>query len=251
MLTVGSLFAGIGGIDLGLERAGMRVKWQVEIDPFCQRILAKHWPDVKRYGGIKELSGTELESVDLVCGGFPCQDVSQAAYHPAGFAGQRTGLFWEFARLLRILRPKYVLMENVPGLIDDGLSEVLGELASIGYDAEWEVLQANWFCLPHIRKRLFVVAYPMRFGWGIFEPIYQSDVEDAQRRFKDQNLLFTGNDWDSWEVLAENLRKDNGPPSRVDRNRITRIGNAVVPQVAEYIGKLIIEADRRNHDGVK
>src|SRR5215510_9060927 len=116
MLTFGSLFAGIGGIDLGLERAGMECRWQVEIDPFCRQILAKHWPEVKRYDDIRKLAASDLEPVDLMAGGFPCQDLSQAGKR-AGIEGTRSGLWFEFARLVRGLRPRYVLIENVPGLL--------------------------------------------------------------------------------------------------------------------------------------
>jgi len=158
-LTVGSLFSGIGGLDLGLERAGMQVKWQVEIDDYCQRVLAKHWPDVKRYGNVQEC-GDNLEQVDLICGGFPCQPVS--------CAGQRKGdaddrwLWPEFRRIVRILRPRWVLAENVPGLlsIDAGrlFGDVLRDLAESGYDAEWDCIPAATVGAPHIRYRVFILA---------------------------------------------------------------------------------------------
>lgn len=237
---MGSLFSGIGGIDLGLERAGMRVKWQVEIDPFCQRILTRHWPDVPLYGDIRELPGTELKPVDLVCGGFPCQDVSWAAYRREGFAGERTGLFWELIRLVRVLRPKFILLENVPGIVDDGLPEILGELAILGYDAEWEMLQANWFGLPHVRKRWFLIAYPMRFRRGVFEPVYRSLSQDVEHGLKDQNILSPRCAWNTPEGLADHLRKDDGISRMVDQNRLRVLGNAVAPPIAEWIGRRIM-----------
>ena len=161
MLMVGSLFAGIGGLDLGLERAGMQVKWQVENNPYCIRVLAKHWPSVKRYGDIKQIKWSEVEPVDLICGGFPCQPVS--------VAGARKGdkderwLWLEFLRAIREVRPRYALVENVPGLLstDDGrlAREVFGDLAEIGYDAEWNIVSATDVGAPHLRKRIFIVAY--------------------------------------------------------------------------------------------
>src|SRR5438270_5688184 len=157
MLTVGSLFSGIGGLDLGLERAGMSVAWQVENDPFCAAVLEKHWPGVKRYGDIREIRWEEVESVDLVCGGFPCQPVS--------LAGRRLGttddrwLWPEFARCVRTVRPRYVLVENVPGLLVRGMGDVLGDLAACGYDAEWDCLPAAAVGAPHLRYRVFIVAY--------------------------------------------------------------------------------------------
>src|SRR3990167_3370780 len=168
MLTVGSLFAGIGGFDLGLERAGMQVKWQVEIDPYCLKVLEKHWPHVRRYNDIKTVGWSGIEPVDLGCGGFPCQPVS--------VAGKRKGtvdkrwLWPEFVRCLGVLRPRYVLIENVPGLLtaNDGLAfaEVLRDMAACGYDAEWDCIPACAVNAPHYRDRLWVVAYSKQNGWG-------------------------------------------------------------------------------------
>jgi DNA (cytosine-5)-methyltransferase 1 len=242
MLMVGSLFAGIGGLDLGLERAGMQVKWQVEIDPYCIRVLEKHWPSVKRYGDIKGLSGNELESVDVICGGFPCQDISYAKTgERPGLAGERSGLYWEMERLVRVLRPRYWLMENVPGLVNGGLNTILGRLADIGYAAEWEIIQANWFGLPHIRKRLFIVAEPNGDGRRTFAPLYDYDPEMLEHRFEDSYFLSSGNIGNTESGLARVLRANHGLSNGVDRLRT--LGNAVVPQCSEFIGKLIIEAE--------
>ena len=161
MLTVGSLFAGIGGFDLGLERAGMRVRWQVEIDPYCQRVLAKHWPDVTRYGDIRVVDWSTVEPVDLLCGGFPCQDISLAG-KGAGLTGERSGLWFEYAKAIEVLRPSYVLIENVSALRSRGLDQVLGSLAALGYDAEWHCIPACAVGAPHRRDRVWVVAYASR-----------------------------------------------------------------------------------------
>jgi len=165
----------VGGIDLGLERAGWECRYQVEIDPYCCKILAKHWPHVKRYGDIRTVNGNELEPVDLICGGFPCQDLSQAGKR-AGIEGARSGLWFEFARLVRESRPKYVLVENVPGLlVYDGMRRVIGDLAGCGYVGCWLSLRASDFGASHLRKRIFIVAYRdagrcevERFG-GLFD----------------------------------------------------------------------------------
>jgi DNA (cytosine-5)-methyltransferase 1 len=158
-ITFGSLFAGIGGVDLGLERAGMQCRWQVEVDPFCQDILAKHWFGVKRYGDIRQLTGTELEAVDVVCGGFPCQDLSVAGKR-TGIEGSRSGLWFEYARLLGVLRPRFVLIENVSGLlVHDAMRRVVGELARLGYVGIWRSFRASDFGASHLRKRIFIVAH--------------------------------------------------------------------------------------------
>lgn len=159
--TFGSLFAGIGGLDLGLDRAGWSCKWQVEIDPYCLAVLQKHWPNVPRFGDVKTLTGDELESVDLICGGFPCQPVSCAG-KKKGQADERW-LWPEFARIIRMVRPRFVLVENVPGLLNANegraMGEVLGDLAESGYDAEWNRVSAASVGAPHLRERIFIVAY--------------------------------------------------------------------------------------------
>lgn len=158
-MTYGSLFTGIGGIDKGLDDAGWNCRWQVEIDPYAVRVLEKHWPNVKRYGDITNLTGDQLGPVELLCGGFPCQDLSQAGKQ-AGIEGTRSGLWFEYARLIRELRPRYVLIENVPGLlIHDAMRRVIGELAGLGYVGCWRSLRASEFGASHLRKRVFIVAY--------------------------------------------------------------------------------------------
>jgi DNA (cytosine-5)-methyltransferase 1 len=140
-ITFGSLFAGIGGFDLGFERAGMSCKWQVEIDDYANRVLAKHWPDVARHRDIRSVGGHNLSPVDIICGGFPCQDISYAG-RGAGLDGERSGLFFEAVRLVCELRPRVVVLENVAALLTRGLDRVLGTLAEIGYDAEWHCIPA-------------------------------------------------------------------------------------------------------------
>lgn len=234
-MTFGSLFAGIGGMDLGLERAGFECRWQVEIDPFCNRVLAKHWPGVKRYGDIRGIDGSELERVDLIAGGFPCQDVSFMGLG-AGLAGERSGLWFEMLRLVRHLRPKFVLVENVSALLARGMGRVLSDLAALRYDAEWDCLRAGYYLAPHERERIFLLAYPNQGdgqkGMGV-EQIGKSTV-------------FAGRDCESFPIWLQASSRfigvDDGVPSRVGARERGAYGNAVVPQVTEWIGRRIIEA---------
>ena len=169
MLTVGSLFSGIGGLDLGLERAGMEVIWQSEIDPYSCRVLKKHWPEVVNHGNIKEINWGDVVRPDIICGGYPCQ--------PFSTAGKRNGTddprhLWPWVReAISELRPKYAILENVRGHVSLGLNVVLGEMASIGYDAEWQIVSAASVGAPHRRDRVIIVAYPseqLKHGRGHF-----------------------------------------------------------------------------------
>ena len=176
--TFGSLFSGIGGLDRGLERAGLYCKWQVEINSYCLQVLRKHWPHVPKFHDVREI--VSLPPVDLICGGFPCQPVSIAGKQ----RGQKDDrwLWPEFHRIVQLVRPRYVLVENVPGLLSanggDAMSEVLGDLAASGYDAEWESVPAAAVGAPHLRYRVFLVAYPRSDGlfWA-----HQTQGEEAER----------------------------------------------------------------------
>ena len=159
-MTVGSLFSGIGGLDLGLERAGHTVQWQIEADPYCRRVLAQHWPHVPCHHDIKTVTAGDLTPVDLLCGGFPCQPVSHAGLQK-GTTDDRW-LWPEFYRLIDVLRPRYVLLENVPGLLTanggSAFRGILADLATSGYDAEWDCLPAAAVGAPHLRYRVFIIA---------------------------------------------------------------------------------------------
>lgn len=157
-ITIGSLFAGIGGLELGLERAGLGpVLWQVERDAFCRSVLAKHWPTAERIENVQAAGIANLRPVDLICGGFPCQDLSIAG-KGAGLAGDRSGLWSEYARIVREIRPRFVVVENVSALRTRGLGVVLGDLAAVGYDAWWCCISASAIGAPHRRDRLFIIA---------------------------------------------------------------------------------------------
>ena len=160
-MTVGSLFSGSGGLDLGLERAGHTVQWQIEADAYCRRVLAQHWPHVPCHHDIKTVTAGDLTPVDLLCGGFPCQPVSHAGLQK-GTTDDRW-LWPEFYRLINALRPRYVLLENVPGLLTanggSAFRGILADLATSGFDAEWDSLPASAVGAPHLRYRIFLIAY--------------------------------------------------------------------------------------------
>jgi len=266
--TFGSLFAGIGGFDLGFERAGFRCAWQVEIDPFCQRVLAKHWPHVRRWDDVRTFPQGDPEEwrVDVVCGGFPCQDISVAG-RGAGIGGERSGLWSEMARVVRVVRPRIVVVENVAALLHRDLGRVLGDLAACGYDAEWDCIPASAVGAPHRRDRVFVVAHAVRRGggWAVakregpshglqgdacghgeagqvadsvghrLERLFQAGPEAGA-------TLRGGGGW--WATEPRVGRVVDGVPSRVDRLR--GLGNAVVPQVAEWLARRVRQALEAN-----
>lgn len=271
MLTVGSLFSGIGGLELGLERTGgFRTLWQCEIDPYCRAVLRKHWPDVYCYEDIRDING-ETEPVDVLCGGFPCQPVSVAG---KGLAQEDPRWLWpEFARVVGLLQPRYVIVENVPGLRKRGLSNVVGDLAALGYDAEWNIVSAASVGAPHLRKRLFVVAYPrskhLRLERGGIE---RQGGEGALLTTRDGEARIVGaladangsigfgpratsetlfqlaplerlrrrcsSDGGQWAAEPNVGRVADGVSDRLDKLRL--LGNSVVPQVAQFVGELIL-----------
>jgi DNA (cytosine-5)-methyltransferase 1 len=349
-LSVGSLFSGIGGFDLGLERAGMRTMWFCEQDDYCRRVLAKHWPGVPCYPDVRALvadagshgrdrrprqqdngpatligrkegdyardSGKAspgigvplpVPYVDVLVGGFPCQDLSNAG-KGAGLDGERSGLWSEYARLIRELRPRYVVVENVSALLARGMGRVLGDLAACGYDAEWDCIPASAVGAPHRRDRVWIIAYPNGDDGGpgrpgrlvaggarepepvgslqdaarevggatrpgaagvgshaaypaeprleghrgdagqpeVPEPRHGRSLADADeerrgRRAGQQRPGRRGEPTDGswWAIEPDVGRVAHGVPARVDRLRA--LGNALVPQIAEWLGHRIIE----------
>ena len=301
-MRVGSLFSGIGGFDLGLERAGHEIVWQVEWDAYCRKVLAKHWPDVPCYEDIHDCGAHNLEEVDVCIGGFPCQPVSVAGKQ-RGQDDERW-LWPEFARILGELRPRFVIVENVPGLLVRGLGDVLGDLAELGYDAEWGCVSAASVGAPHLRKRIFIVAHTngneqwsrqrsqqssgdtpgecisdcgdvahtdsndrrgggsskpqkrqtrvehsggsprqherktdadVAHSTGVFSP-EPSGTRSGGARLSDRGLCAGDREGANyWAVEPDVRRVAHGVPARVDRLR--GLGNAIVPQVAEWIGR--------------
>ena len=231
-LTVGSLFSGIGGMDLGLERAGMTVKWQSEIDPYCCQILKKHWPGVPNYGDIKKINWSNVEPTDIICGGYPCQPFSLAGRNRKGEDDPRH--LWPWVKdAISVLRPRYAILENVQGHLTLGGTTVIKEITDIGYDCEWRLIPAAGLGARHRRNRLIIVAYP-RSGWGVRRGFtFEGNNEEVTR-----NALRSSQ---YWQTEPDMGRMANGVPRRVDR--LKGLGNAVVPQVAEYVGRLILQSD--------
>jgi DNA (cytosine-5)-methyltransferase 1 len=245
MMKVLDLFSGIGGFSLGLERTGgFETVAFCEIEPYCQAVLRKHWPEVPVYDDIRELTIGRLVAdgiePDVICGGFPCQDVSGAGSRE-GIEGQRSGLWSEFARLIGELRPRFAIVENVAALLERGISRVLGDLAALGYDAEWHCVSATAVGLPHVRDRVWIVSYPATLR-----------RDEGLRRSKEWRRLlwpwsFRGSN--SWSEAANNdkvrssfIRVVDGLPNHVDR--LGGLGNAVVPQIPELIGRAILSAHK-------
>jgi DNA (cytosine-5)-methyltransferase 1 len=283
-VNVLDLFSGIGGFSLGLERAGMRTVAFCEIDPYARAVLRKHWPDVPCYDDVRTLTADRLAAdgirVDVICGGFPCQDISNAGAG-AGLDGERSGLYREALRLVGSLRPRHLILENVSALLSRGLGEVLGDLAEIGYDAEWHCIPASALGAPHRRDRVWIMAYPSsdrrEVGWvgderrgaaaagGCDEPTGNGSGDHSQalayaereRQPRPGEPLDPGHPAPGaigqavdalyggigavWSVEPDVGRVANGIPSRVDRLRC--LGNAVVPQIPELIGRAIMRTD--------
>ena len=241
-LTVGSLFAGIGGFDLGLERTGgFRVVWQCEIDEYCQRVLAKHWPHVKRYGDIRELH--HVERVDVLCGGFPCQDISFAGTG-SGLDGERSSLFFEMVRVLRLSRARILIVENSSALLVRGMGRVLAELAAAGFDAEWTVLRACDFGATHERERIYIVAYAN-------ESNGEARLGTQQDR---QRAVFAEDHHQRLPIWLQAASRfagmDDGVRGRAYQDRVGALGNAVVPQIVTWIGKQILDTEDRRQEQI-
>ena len=272
-LTVGSLFSGIGGIDLGLERAGMNVLWHSEIDPYACRVLKKHWPHVPNIGDITKVDWSNIPYVDVIAGGYPCQ--------PFSYAGKRAGendprhLWPYFRNAISVLRPRYALLENVRGHLTMGGISVIGDLAALGYDCEWRIISAASVGANHRRDRLIIVAYTddargRASDDGINQYRAQENIDRGQsfsrlsrrssvvadtasrgrkevfgqalrivERSNDERLISAARSIPNWWQTEPAVgRVANGIPRRVDRLR--GLGNAVVPQVAEVVGRLIV-----------
>ena len=242
-LRVLDLFSGIGGFSLGLERTGgFETVAFCEIDPFCRKVLAKHWPNVRQYEDVRELTADRLAAdgiaVDVICGGFPCQDISYAG-EGRGLAGERSGLWREYARLVGEVRPQYVIVENVAALLDRGLGDVLGDLAALRYDSEWHCIPAWYVGLPQSRDRLWIVAHSN--GQGM-EGSALTRSPDAEWQGRAEQLGAMAARLVGLSAPAGSSGGiAHGVSRRVDRLR--SLGNAVVPQIPELIGRAILAAE--------
>ena len=318
-LRVLDLFSGVGGFSLGLERTGgFETVAFCEIEDFPRRVLAKHWPEVPCYNDVRTLTADVLRrdgiAVDVITGGFPCQDLSVAGKQRGMGEGTRSGLWSEIIRLVGELRPQYVIVENVAALLA-GPSErrggwfgrVLGDLAECGYDAEWRNIPACMVGAPHRRERVWVLAYAsqmhgygrddhagIRVGAGplsqlgndgrsvfmadtageqdrrIFQPRLEPDASASSSRGGTSNVADANSDdaqgqqsggfdtqgWSGqitgspgprlagaggqWRTEPDVGRVAHGVPDRA--HRLAALGNAVVPQIPELIGRAILQA---------
>lgn len=228
-MRVLDLFSGIGGFSLGLERAGMRTVAFCEIDPYCRAVISKRWPGVPIFNDVTKLTAADVGAIDVICGGFPCQDISEAG-KGAGITGERSGLWVEYARLIGELRPSYAIVENVAALLGRGLDVVLGDLAEIGYDAEWHCIPASAAGAPHERDRIWIVSYPDSSG-------HERQGRSVPRGWGQpaRNALSNVR---SWQATPRISRRDDGLSNW--SQRVESLGNAVVPQIPEIIGRAIM-----------
>ena len=245
-LRVLDLFSGIGGFSLGLERTGgFETVAFCEIEPYPRAVLAKHWPGVPIYDDVRTLTADTLSrdgiAVDVICGGFPCQDISEAG-KLGGIEAERSGLWSEYARLIREVRPQFVIVENVADLLLRGIGRVLGDLAALRMDAWWGCLRACDVGAPHIRDRVWIVAYPEGSQEGraksenchrVFAEARADQGAQARGRLGD----FGGKDWSPEPGIC---RVDDGVRANVDA--VGALGNSVVPAIPEMIGRAILEA---------
>ncbi len=242
-MNVLSLFAGIGGLELGLERAGMTTVGQVELDPWCRQVLAHHWPDVPRHDDVRTApdwwASTERPPVDVVCGGFPCQPFSTLGRR-RGIADERWGWPW-FADVVRAVAPRYVVVENVPALLRDAdaFGWLLGDLADLGFDADWGVLSACAMGAPHTRNRLFLLAH--RSGSDGEQSLHLPPAVAGRRAIPG---AAGGNARrDGWLPEPQVGRVAHGLPKWMVVAELHALGNAVVPDVSEHIGRLIMATE--------
>jgi len=232
MLRLLDTFSGIGGFSYAAEHlvGGYQTVAFVEREPFCQSILRKHWPDVPIYDDITTFT-PEPGSADVVCGGFPCQDISTAGKQAGIKEGTRSGLFYELMRVIRTVQPSYVVMENVAAITSSGLDTVLGTLAEAGFDAEWACIPASAVGACHQRDRWWLVAYANDARSQGWEPILlrQHTVQWTAGAGDSRSGRLNA-DWRAYVSEPVLRRGDDGLSGRVDRLRA--LGNAVVPQVA-------------------
>jgi DNA (cytosine-5)-methyltransferase 1 len=233
-MTFGSLFAGIGGFDLGFERAGMVCKWQVEIDDYANRGLAKHWPDVRRWGDVRTFPPDPWQdwTVDVICGGFPCQDISVAGKQAGVSEGTRSGLYREVLRIAGVVRPRQLFLENVSAILSNGLATVLGDLAALGYDTRWLCIRASDVGAPHHRDRWFLLADIDSKG---FQERFMLDGIPGKKESNDNRENPTVGSW--WSTEPNLVRVVHGVPNRT--HRIKGLGNAQVPLQAAVAWRLL------------
>tara|TARA_B100000459_G_scaffold145043_1_gene108782 strand:+ start:1171 stop:2034 length:864 start_codon:yes stop_codon:yes gene_type:complete len=276
MITCGSLFAGIGGFELGaqwaFESAGIphKVLFQVEQNKYCQKILKKHWPDAQIFEDVRAVGRHNLPDIDILMGGFPCQDISVAGHQKGIINGKKSGLWFEMLRIISELRPAIAVLENVPAILRLGGSDVVRGLAEIGYDCEWQIISAAQFGAPHLRRRWFCVATDSDRNrqpisainaktrrMSGFESDEATDTDSLRSQVSPKHTESThrkacrvpqysnrkkrGGEsaWGKGPIESALCSVDDGIPNRLARLRA--LGNAIVPQCSEFIFNHIIK----------
>ena len=248
MMKVLDLFAGIGGFSLGLEAAGMETVAFCEFDKHAQKVLKKNWPEIPIYDDVRELTNDRLiadgiTGIDVITGGFPCQDISVAG-NQAGLGEEtRSGLWSECARLLRDIRPKYAIFENVTALLNgaggDWFKRVLFDISEVGYDAEWHCIPASYVGACHNRDRVWIITYP-NSEYGSTSAQDQVVGQRSISRKLERGFPYLQNRPGVGEAMY--CRDDDGFPGTP--HRLKQLGNAVVPQIPELIGRAIMESQQ-------
>lgn len=275
-LNILDLFAGIGGFSLGLERTGgFKTVAFCEIEKKAQQVLRKNWPNTPIFNDVSTLTKDLIDetvgvSIDVIAGGFPCQDISTAG-RGAGLAGERSGLWFQFHRLIKEIQPRYAIIENVSALRSRGLEQVLWSLAEIGYDAEWHCIPASAIGAPHRRDRIWIVAYPSRVGRGQERPLTgrcgEGDIAEgsvgsrsllggavanANCAYSEGRRLSSGAYEKYADAVSAGWWETEPSVGRVayglsgQSHRLKQLGNAVVPQIPQLIGQAILEWERDN-----
>lgn len=252
-MTVGSLFSGIGGLELGLEQTGeFRTIWQCENNTYASAVLKKHWPNVPNIGDITKAKWKKQEKPDVVCGGFPCQDISIAGKQRGIEHGKRSGLWKEFVRCLRVTRPKYALVENVGRIQANGIKRVTKDLRRLGYTVHPVEISGNQIGAYSQRERVFFIAHSRSIGCN--------NCPAADKEYEIPHNAVWGAEenirkWAGWKRWLNKVSKavdgqvsradfhgmDDGLPEELDRIRC--LGNAVIPGVAQAVGIMIIEIE--------
>ena len=239
MITIGSLFSGIGGFELGLERAipNSKTIWQVEINPYCRSVLKKHWPDAKMFEDVRSVGADNLDTVDILCCGFPCQNISNSG-NKEGIHGEKSSLWFEARRIISELQPPIIVLENVPAIAFRGLSTVLGNLSELGYDSEWRIVSARETGAFHLRKRMFIVAYSNCIRLERSKNPEIPRIIGPWRKKQFDGLL------QSKRKLGIPTKGNRGIHDGISRrmDRLKALGNAIVPQCSELVGKYILQS---------
>jgi len=246
-MTHGDLFAGIGGFSLAAQSVGWKTIFQVENNKFCTKVLEKNFPEIKRYGDIKYFDGRKYSGrINVLSGGFPCQDISIANVYDGGgkgLEGERSGLWSEYSRLIGEIGPEFIVFENSPMLVQRGLEVLLFDLDRMGYDAEWRNFYATQFGFNHYRKRTYGIAYSRKIGLqnnfeegGILSKILQKQPPRQDIVSMPSKRFHSKSDFGSVSL-------HDGFSEELDYDSINGYGNAIIPQIAIEIFKAIKEVN--------